>query len=1018
MKKINFFTLVFILMVSLLSTWHFGKNAEFEKEGEEEYENPAEREEQEFQMLRDPVTNRIPPNIRQRELEYAKTLPSINLANLDNTNLTERGPDNRGGRTRGLGIDVRSTSAAATTIIAGGVSGGIFKSTNNGTNWTNTFGASQLRSVTCITQDFRVGKEDTWYAGSGERFGNSASGGGASFLGDGIYKSTNNGNSWTLLPSTANNTPQSFTNEFNFIYNVAIDPSTNTEDILYAAACDVITKSTNGGTTWNVVLGNLADNSATDVLVTSRGIVFATFSSLNSDTAKGIYRSADKGATWTKINPPFMPANYTRLVLASYPNPNYVRTSGIPVDTVTRKNLLFVYGQTPGSGKIGDTGDANEWVSLWKYNDSTHVWTNLSANLPTAAAPVQGLNTQGSYNLKIAVGSRDSNLITVGATNLYRSTDGFATLVGSSNWIGGYSTSNNVSQYANHHPDNHSFVFHPISDSLAYSGHDGGISYTANMYNTTGGATPVVWSSLNNGYNVTQFYSVGIAPEAGSNLIVGGAQDNGTQVLNAVGYPFWQTSPEGGDGTFAVVAPVADYTMYYATQNGRIRSWQRDMNFIELFTPGASLNQLFINPFDLDPNDSKYLYYAGGSSSTTTGIWRNDNVKTFSPSSNWTYLTSSQLNLGAGFRVSAIGISEANNANVVYYGTNNGQLRRIDNANTGSTPTVTNITSGSFPSGYVSSISVDPANSANVLLSFSNYNVNRVWYTTNSGTSWTNVGGNLNVPAGPSVRSCAIVNTDVRMYFLGTSTGLYYSTDLSNWIQQSFNDQNVVVSHLKFRQADSILAFATHGRGIFTLRAQNPIVPVELSSFTSSVSGNNVKLSWATEFEENNSGFEIERKSVNSNNEEWKKIGFVRGNGNSSSVKNYSYSDNNLSADKYNYRLKQIDYNGSFKYYILANEVVIGTPSSFVLSQNYPNPFNPETIINFRVSKDSQVELKVYNIQGKEVMNVMNEFKPAGFYSAKLNASTLASGVYFYRIVANDGKGVQFTDTKKMQVIK
>lgn len=1017
MKKIILLILVFIFVASL-SVYFFPDKLWLGKNENDEYENPAERQEQEFLMLRDPVTNKIPDNIWQREIEYAKTLPSINLANLDNYNLTERGPDNRGGRTRALGVDVRSTSAASTTIIAGGVSGGIFKSVNNGTTWTNSFGSTQLRSVTCLTQDFRVGKEDTWYAGSGERFGNSASASGASFLGDGIYKTTNNGNTWALLPSTANNTPQSWNSEFNFIYNVVIDPSTNSQDIVYAAACNIITKSTDGGTTWNTVLGDFPNITPSDVIVTSRGIVFATFSSQNSDTTRGIYRSADKGATWTKINPSFMPSDYTRLVLASYPNPNQVRTAGIPVDTVTRRNLIFVFGQTPGSGKIGDTGDANEWVSLWKYNDSTHVWTNLSANLPTALAPVRGLNTQGSYNLKVAVGSRDSNLITVGATNLYRSRDGFATLVNSSDWIGGYATANNISQYANHHPDNHSFVFHPLSDSLAYSGHDGGVSYTSNMYNLTGGGTPVTWSSLNNGYNVTQFYSVGIAPEAGSNLIVGGAQDNGTQVFNAVGYPFWQTSPEGGDGTFAVVAPVADYTMYYATQNGRIRSWQRDMNFIELFTPGANLNQLFINPFDLDPTDSRYLYYGGGSSSTTTGIWRNNNVKTFSPSSTWSYLTSAQLNLGAGNRVSAIGISTTNNANVVYYGTSNGQVRRIDNANTGTTPTVTNITSGSFPAGYVSSISVDNTNSANVMLTFSNYNVNRVWYSTNSGTNWTNVGATLNVANGPSVRSCAIVRADALMYFLGTSTGLYYCSagQLGTvWTQQSFSDENVVVSSLKYRQADSILAFATHGRGIFTVKVSSTIVPVELSSFNSSIVNNNVKLLWVTEFEENNSGFDIERKSLT---EEWKKVGFVKGSGNSSNVKNYSYIDNNLEAGKYNYRLKQIDYNGNFQYYSLQNDVLIGTPDNFILSQNYPNPFNPETIINFQISKDSKVELKVYNILGKEVLNVMNEFKPAGFYSAKLNASMLASGVYFYRIIVNDGKGVQFTDTKKMQVIK
>jgi len=130
----------------------------------------------------------------------------------------------------------------------------------------------------------------------------------------------------------------------------------------------------------------------------------------------------------------------------------------------------------------------------------------------------------------------------------------------------------------------------------------------------------------------------------------------------------------------------------------------------------------------------------------------------------------------------------------------------------------------------------------------------------------------------------------------------------------------------------------------FMYRLRDIPLPVELSSFVSTVSDRDVKLNWTTANENNNSGFEIERSIVNS---EWSKVNFVTGHGNSTVPQNYSYEDRNLSSGRYNYRLKQIDYNGDFEYYDLQNEVVIGIPEKFSLSQNYPNPYNPRTTINY-----------------------------------------------------------------------
>jgi hypothetical protein len=187
-------------------------------------------------------------------------------------------------------------------------------------------------------------------------------------------------------------------------------------------------------------------------------------------------------------------------------------------------------------------------------------------------------------------------------------------------------------------------------------------------------------------------------------------------------------------------------------------------------------------------------------------------------------------------------------------------------------------------------------------------------------------------------------------------------------------------------------------------------LPVELASFTSSVNGNNVMLNWNTVSEENNSGFEIERSSFGNG---WKKVGFVNGKGTTNIAQNYSFTDNGLNSGRYLYRLKQIDYNGNYKYYDLQNEVVIGVPQKFALMQNYPNPFNPTTKINYEIPVNGFVALKIFDISGREVMQLVNQVQQAGYYAVVFNAAGLSSGTYFYKLSTD-----KFNAVKKMVVIK
>ncbi|MFA5011872.1 MAG: T9SS type A sorting domain-containing protein [Ignavibacteria bacterium] len=190
-------------------------------------------------------------------------------------------------------------------------------------------------------------------------------------------------------------------------------------------------------------------------------------------------------------------------------------------------------------------------------------------------------------------------------------------------------------------------------------------------------------------------------------------------------------------------------------------------------------------------------------------------------------------------------------------------------------------------------------------------------------------------------------------------------------------------------------------------------LPVTLASFTASnVNKRDIKLSWTTSTEINNSGFEIERKLSDGN---WQKVGFQNGSGTTNTPVSYNFTDSKLNTGKYNYRLKQIDNNGNFHYYDLSSAVEVGIPTKYDLSQNYPNPFNPVTKIDFDLPKDSRVNIVVYDILGREMKSIVNEFRKAGYYTVTFDASALSSGTYFYRLLTDGDNNII---TKKLTLVK
>ena len=804
---------------------------------DEEGDNPNARAEYERMRLHDPATGKIPDHIRQKELRFAATVPTKEslgglksykgkrVSMVQSLAWSQRGPSNVGGRTRALAIDITD----ANIILAGGVSGGMWRSSDGGNSWAKVTDDSALQSVTCIAQDTRAGHTNIWYYGTGETTYNSASAHISSiYAGDGMFKSTDNGISWTQILSTVSGTPQSW-DQFDFIYSIAIDSSNAIQDIVYAATWGGIKRSTDGGATWSVVLGaetlGPGNSFYTDIAITSTGVLYATLSQASlstilgtdsSSSSRGVYRSVD-GTNWTNILPVGWPNKYNRIVMGIAPS---------------EENVLYFLGEMPGSGLHTVYAGRDNWTSFWKYtylsgdgSGGGGTWGNRSSNLPSGGTGGDFANQQ-SYDLVVRVKPDDENVVFIGGVNLFRSTDGFAT-TSNTKWIGGWSTSGHFA-YPNHWADQHAIIFSPSDPSIMFSGNDAGVFKT-----TAPLAVSVEWTSLNNGYFTCQFYSVAIDhATTGNDVVIGGAQDNGTRFTGSANSTTPWIKIDVGDGGHSAVADGR--TSYYTSQqNGVIYRRLLDVNGSQTgwtrVDPSGGTGYLFIAPFILDPNNTDMMYLAGG-----TSIWRNSDLTAIPLSSdnptsvNWTHLTNTTI---SGTKISALGISTTT-ANRLYYGTSNdffgtsndGHVFRLDGANAGN-PIPTDVTGLNFPvDANVSCIAVDPGDADRVITVFSNYSVVSLFYTTDGGSSWTDVSGNLEQHPdgsgdGPSCRWASIIPGNG--VFVGTSTGVYSTAALNGdstvWAQEGCsNIGNVVVDMLDVRLSDGYIVAATHGNGMYS----------------------------------------------------------------------------------------------------------------------------------------------------------------------------------------------------------
>ncbi|MBL6876470.1 MAG: T9SS type A sorting domain-containing protein [Chitinophagales bacterium] len=365
-------------------------------------------------------------------------------------------------------------------------------------------------------------------------------------------------------------------------------------------------------------------------------------------------------------------------------------------------------------------------------------------------------------------------------------------------------------------------------------------------------SSSISWESLNNGYGTSQFYTVAIEQgETDSDAIIGGLQDNGTWLTNSINPNADWISTFYGDGAYCAIAENGS-SYFVSWQGGKTFKFAIDENgqttALTRIDPTGGSNYRFINPFILDPNNDNTMYLPAGSF-----IWKNDSLDDIpllndeynDISTGWTRLNESSTNtlFGTSNYISAIGMSKEN-SDVLYYGTYNGIVYKLSGLLTG-TLVKENLKRSNLPSGaYVSSIIPNPNDANEVLLSYSNYEVESIFYTNDAGSSWENISGSLEENpdgsgAGPSVNWMHWYQDDTdTIFFAGTTSGLFATTDLNAentvWERQAVDEiGNVPVTMITSRSYDKNIVVATHGRGIFSTKNYNVGIagPMELEGF-------------------------------------------------------------------------------------------------------------------------------------------------------------------------------------------
>jgi hypothetical protein len=640
-------------------------------------------------------------------------------------------------------------------MYAGTASGGVWRSTNNGISWTPLTDGECGLTTGAMARD--PVSASIIYSATGE--------GNGGLVGCGVLRSGDGGNIWT----TCTGCPRA-TGGGSGVYSAlvvdAASAGSATSTILLGATSFVnggIARSTNSGNTWTPVL-NTGPVTSIVAHPSSAGTYSAGNRVATPVTGRGVYRSTDVGVTWTQ--------------LPAFP--------GVDINAVGRIELA-VSRASPGSlwALVGDRTTSG-FLGIFQYDDGTNAWTKLAATGVTTA-----FGTQQNYDLVIAVDPRDHKRIYIAGVRAFRSVDGGITF---------------QPMAINVHVDWHVLVFDPSNPDILWAGTDGGVYLSTDAGDT--------WTSRNNGMSITQFYpGVSIHPQ--TTRVAGGTQDNGTHTYS--GSLFWE-SYSGGDGGYTAINHQNPNIQWGETQwslasNTVGNIFRRDgVGGLVRRSNGISTTDRaqFIPPLVMDPINATKLYFG------TYRLFRtvNDGVL-------WTAV-SGDLTNGSG-TITSIAVSRAD-TNTIYVGTNDGRALISRDGGSIFTPAT------GLPQRSVTRVVAHPTDPLRALVTVSGFGTPHVYETKDGfATPVTNISGNL-IDA-PTNVAAYIPSVDVIV--VGTDVGVFQTADGgATWMLGPGGMPNVIVQDLVYQASTGLLVAGTYGRGMFayTIGEQTAVLRGDVNS--------------------------------------------------------------------------------------------------------------------------------------------------------------------------------------------
>lgn len=915
---------------------------------------------QDYFMTLDPNTGRIPRERLYKAYQQTKSLQeSLKNDPIQWSNI----PVEMGGRTRAIMFD--PNDADHSKVFAGSVTGGlwynddIFSETSS---WSPVNDFWDNLTVSSLTYD--PNNTQVMYAGTGEPETAVIVYRESSGRGIGIWKSTDGGETWSLIPSTE---------DFAYITDVVVKDESG-QSVVYAAVVsgtymgsqhqsqptDGLYRSTDGGDNWQQVLPDIPGTDVpytpSDIEIGADGRIYiGTKNNLDGEGGAVILYSDDgTQGTWT-VND-----TYRNIILndPDFNIPGRVMIAAAPSDA-NRVYALVASGYTSSNN-----GFNYYYCNYILRSDNKGVsWTEKSQ--PTDLSSGSNFATLAWHALIGRVNPTNPDELFVGGLDVFKTTDGGNSwLPRLSDWYGMYYGGGD--RYV--HADIHEMAFQPGNDNNLLIVTDGGVFYTGNSTNNA-----PVFEERNHNYNTLQFYTCDIAPPEDQDLLVGGLQDNGTLFYQGIPITI-NDMIDGGDGAYCFfdnddVSGVMitstyynSYTFFYNSGNNSNYYSGDNGTFVSPADYDHELNTLYANAMEFGGSYQDYILRISGIPQSPNG--QNVNVNT-----------------GATTPFSHVKVSPHSPTGTtnLYLGTQAGRLFKLTNAE--SSPASTELTGANFPAGNISSVDIGGTEDT-ILVTFSNYGVTSIWQSYDGGSSWESKEGAL--PDMP-IRWALYKPGNAKIAMIATEIGVWYADNLDEtdvtWIPATDGLANVRVDMLRLRETDNTVLAATHGRGLFTAQFGAP--PALSADFVAStrdiLEGESINFT---------------DQSVGSPNSwEWTFEGAEPASSNLQNPSGITYQTQGT----YNVTLTVSNDNGSNT--VVKEDYISVSPDGVATINEsdftvYPNPSNG--IFKINIPEHSRCKnIAVYSAEGKEIFS--KKINGTGNIE-KVDVSKAPKGVYFVKI--------------------